>query len=115
MKHVQPLESKTPEQEEMELYERAVRAYGRYGCMMEVKSACIQAAAAIDEQSSEWEKRPGKRLRQVIARTYVALNMLTVAIDDAAEDEIEALEGLKSRVEAWEQYQRDRQAREEQK
>lgn len=97
------------EQEEMALYERGVRVFGLDGVRIRASSACLHAAAALDDPIALNETRVDKNTcRRAVAQAYAALNMLEVALGGVADEELESLRDLEARVEIMERFKQQR-------
>jgi hypothetical protein len=94
MERVTPLDGKTPEQEEMEIYERAADEFGPQGAGNLVKDTCIcllETLVGYDPNDSA----DVQDIKYWMGHTFVALSVLEVALGGVAYEEEEALRTLR--------------------
>ena len=99
-------EKKTPEQEEMEVYEKYIEKFGaaavveKLGEGINLANMCFAAAGALARLNIDafMESNTRKNLRGVVAGLQVYLNMMELLIGDTAEEECKVIQSLSEAV-----------------
>ena len=103
-------EKKTPEQEEMEVYEKyiekfgAVEVVGQLATAISLANPVFMAASELAKMSDKAFRESGAKapLRGVVAGLQVYLNMMELLIGDTAEEEYVVIQSLSEEIYAAE-------------
>lgn len=103
-------EKKTPEQEEMEVYEKYIEKFGAAAVVEQLVSAISLAApvfaaasalAKVNDQAFKQSEARGP-MRGIVAGLQVYLNMMELLIGDTAEEECVVIQSLSEEIYAAE-------------